>query len=228
MGILKEKYYELRDEFRQVVKGDSPFIEAFLPLLIFLLIASIWDARFAAVPGFVAGAALTARDLKRGRPLLYSLGGLAILVIAMIAVLISGKAGTILLPGVGTNGLLFLLCLVSMPAKRPFVAWTSYFARHYPLGWYWHPRVRPAYSEVTLLWALFFGIRLSLQVLMLGSEKHLFILVFSLFSGWPAILTLLVISYLYGTWRLKNLGGPGVEEFSRGDPPPWKGQKRGF
>ncbi|MBN1334018.1 MAG: DUF3159 domain-containing protein [Synergistales bacterium] len=228
MGILKEKYDEIRDEFRQVVKGDSPFIETFLPLLIFLLLANVWDIRPAAALGFLAGVALTARDLGKGRPLLYSLGGLAILAIAMIAVLRSGKAGNILLPGVGTNGLLFFLCLASLPAKRPFVAWTSYFARHYPLPWYWHPRVRPAYSEVTLLWALFFGIRLFLQVLLLGSEKVLPVLLFSIFSGWPAILTLLVVSYLYGTWRLKNLEGPGVEEFRRGDPPPWKGQKRGF
>lgn len=33
-----------------------------------------------------------------------------------------------------------------------------------PLAWYWHPRVRPAYSEVTLAWAVYFGLRLALQL----------------------------------------------------------------
>ncbi len=228
MSILKEKYSEIRDEFKQVFKGDSPFIKGFLPVLVFLLVANIWDPRPGALLGFIVGGSFAFLDIKKGKSVMYSLGGLLILGVAFFAVLRSGRAGNILLPGVGTNGLVFLLCLVSLPAKRPFVAWTSYFARHYPLSWYWHPRVRPAYSEVTLLWLLFFGGRLFLQVLMLGSEKHILVLFYALFSGWPAILTLLVVSYLYGTWRLRKLGGPGVEEYKRGDPPPWKGQKRGF
>jgi len=39
---------------------------------------------------------------------------------------------------------------------------------------------------------------------------------------------LLVVSYLYGIWRLGNLEGPSVEEFKLGQEPPWEGQKRGF
>jgi len=39
---------------------------------------------------------------------------------------------------------------------------------------------------------------------------------------------LLVISYLYGTWRLRHLKGPSVEEFKAGAEPPWTGQRRGF
>ena len=31
-----------------------------------------------------------------------------------------------------------------------------------------------------------------------------------------------------GLWRLGNLGGPSVEEFKNGAPPPWQGQQRGF
>jgi hypothetical protein len=38
----------------------------------------------------------------------------------------------------------------------------------------------------------------------------------------------LIASYLYGTWRLRNLGGPSVEEFKSGAEPPWEGQQRGF
>jgi hypothetical protein len=39
---------------------------------------------------------------------------------------------------------------------------------------------------------------------------------------------LLIVSYLYGTWRLRNLGGPSVEEFQAGEEPPWESQRRGF
>jgi UPF0716 family protein affecting phage T7 exclusion len=46
--------------------------------------------------------------------------------------------------------------------------------------------------------------------------------------GWPATIALLVVSYLYGTWRLNRLGGPSVEELQERASPPWEGQQRGF
>jgi hypothetical protein len=47
-------------------------------------------------------------------------------------------------------------------------------------------------------------------------------------TGWLGTVTLLVLSYLYGTWRLQRLRGPSVQEFSQGAQPPWAGQRRGF
>ena len=46
--------------------------------------------------------------------------------------------------------------------------------------------------------------------------------------GWPYTVLLLILSYLYGLWRLGKLGGPSVEEFQAGASEPWEGQKRGF
>ncbi len=228
MGMIKEKFQEISDEFNQIAKGNISFFEAILPIFLFLFLSDIWSFRAAALLSILAGLFFTARNIARRGAVIYPLGGLLALIIAVFAVRMGGRAGNVLIPAVGTNGIVFLLCLTSLPLRRPFAAWTSYFTRHYPLSWYWHPRVRPAYSEVTFLWAAFFGIRLFMQILLLRSENSLQILLFSFFSGWPAIAGLLAVSYLYGTWRLRDLGGPGVDEFRRGDPPPWKGQKRGF
>ena len=46
--------------------------------------------------------------------------------------------------------------------------------------------------------------------------------------GWPVTIIVLVISYVYGLWRLHRLGGPGVDEFVGGVEPPWKAQTKGF
>ena len=43
-----------------------------------------------------------------------------------------------------------------------------------------------------------------------------------------ATIALLVLSYLYGTWRLPSLQGPSVEEYRKGVEAPWKSQRRGF
>ena len=46
--------------------------------------------------------------------------------------------------------------------------------------------------------------------------------------GTPATIAILVLSYIYGIWRLQKLGGPGVDEFIEGKSKPWRGQKKGF
>ena len=75
---------------------------------------------------------------------------------------------------------------------------------------------------------VFFGLRLALQfnLLQAGAASQLGVVQF--LTGWPATIILLIASYLYGTWRLRNLGGPAVEEFETGAEPPWQGQQRGF
>jgi hypothetical protein len=46
--------------------------------------------------------------------------------------------------------------------------------------------------------------------------------------GLPATFLILTISYVYGIWRLKQLGGPGIDEFDAKKQPPYRGQNRGF
>jgi hypothetical protein len=108
------------------------------------------------------------------------------------------------------------------------VAWTSYLARRWPLDWYWHEKVRPAYTEVTLAWILFFALRLLWQVMLFQGQNVNQLAFVNALTGWPATAILLIVSYLYGTWRLARLGGPSVEEFQNGAPAPWQGQRRGF
>lgn len=228
MSVLKEKAREIKEEFDQVVKGRGHFLEAALPLLVFIVLSSFWRADVASGAAVLLALFYVAQNLRKRKSPLYSLGGLAALTLGIAAFVVSGRAGDVLLSSILSNILLLGLCLLSVLVKRPLVAWTSYLARHYPLSWYWHANVRPAYSEVTLLWGLFFGMRFLLQVLLLRSGKDALLFAFSILSGWPAIIGLLVVSYLYGIWRLRNLQGPSAEEYRRGDPPPWKGQQRGF
>ena len=112
--------------------------------------------------------------------------------------------------------------------RRPMVAWTSYIARRWPLEWYWHPQVLPAYSETTFAWAVFFAVRLYVQYSVFQSENVTLVAVTNFITGWPFTIALLVLTYLYGTWRLVKLQGPSVEEFRAGVPAPWQSQRRGF
>jgi hypothetical protein len=108
------------------------------------------------------------------------------------------------------------------------VAWTSMLVRRWPAKWYWHARVRPAYTEVTWVWLGFFAGRAALQWNLAAQGEVAALAGVKVIGGWPALIVLLVATYVYGTARLRRLGGPSVEEFRAGAVPPWTGQRRGF
>jgi UPF0716 family protein affecting phage T7 exclusion len=159
---------------------------------------------------------------------LYALGGAAGVLLAIGLTRLLGGAENFFLPGLMTSALTVFLCFASVVAKRPLVAWTSFIARRWAREWYWHPQVRPAYAEVTIFWGIYFLARLGAQWYFYQGEAAEGLAWLNLALGWPATVVLLVASYLYGTWRLRNLGGPSVEEFETGADPPWQSQRKGF
>lgn len=219
---------ELREEFSTVVAGRSNVVDAVLPPLTFVLLNALAGFGVGAWGSLGLAAALAAFRLIRGQTLAYALGGLAATGLAILAAGLSDQAGGYFLPNLINGALTTLLCLVSVIVRRPLVALTSHLARGWPLRWYWHRGVRAAYSEVTLAWAAFFALRLGLQWMLFREGQTITLGVLSVVMGWPATIALLVASYLYGTWRLRNLNGPSVEEFEEKSEPPWEGQQRGF
>ena len=150
------------------------------------------------------------------------------MLIAAFFVEISGAGAGFFLPGLISGSITVLLCILSLAFKRPMVAWSSFLARRWPLDWYWHPKVIPAYTEVTIIWTLAFSLRLALEFWFYQQDAIGALGASRLFLGWPYTVLLLIGSYLYGLWRLGHLKGPSVEEFIAGEEPPWDGQRRGF
>ena len=219
---------EVIDEFRAVVAGRSHVIDAILPPVAFVVLNAALGFAVASWGAMGVAVALGLVRLVRGEPWGYAVGGLAATALALVSALVSDRAEGYFLPNLINGGLTTLICLISVLVGRPLVALTSHLARGWPLAWYWHPKVRPAYSEVTLTWAVFFGLRLAVQWVLFRTAGAASLGLVTVALGWPATILLLVASYLYGTWRLQHLDGPSVEEFEEGTPPPWEGQQRGF
>lgn len=221
------KAREVWEEFRTVVGGVG-LLDTVLPPVLFLALNG-WMSFQAATIGSLGLAVLIAiLRLSRKQSLVYTLAGIASVGLAIALAYLLGRSQGYFLPDIVNSGLLIGLSLVSLILRKPMVAWTSFLARRWPLDWYWHDRVRPAYSEVTIVWIIFFALRLSWQVMLFrGNDLGQLALVNTL-SGWPATVVLLIVSYLYGVWRLGRLGGPSVEEFQKRIPPPWQSQQRGF
>ena len=221
------KARELLDEFRLVL-GNGSLLDAIVPPVIFLIINNIFGFQAAMWASLVPAVLIASLRLWRGQSMLYALAGIGSVGLAIAIVWLLGRSEGYFLPDLVGSGMTFALALISLLIRRPFVAWTSFIARRWPLEWYWHEKVRPAYSEVTIAWTIFFAIRLIWQVALYQAQAASQLAFVSVLLGWPALILLLVLSYLYGTWRLGNLNGPSVEEFRNQTPPPWEGQKRGF
>ena len=221
------KVRELLDEFRLVLGGGG-LIDVVIPPVLFLLVNSIFNFQAAMWTSLGLAVVIAALRLSRRQSLLYALAGIGSVGLAIAIVWLLGRAEGYFLPSLVSGGMTVALALVSLIIRRPFVAWTSFIARRWPLEWYWHPRVRPAYTEVTIAWTIFFTARLLWQVSLFREQAADQLAIINALLGWPALIVMLVLSYLYGTWRLKNLRGPSVEEFKEQIPPPWQGQQRGF
>ncbi len=225
---MKNKSRELLEELRAVFAGRNSFLDAILPPILFLLVNGLAGFQAAMWSALALSVVIAAVRIFRKQSLLYALAGVGSVAVAIGIAWFLGKSEGFFLPGLISGSMTLLLTVVSLVIRRPMVAWTSFIARRWTLDWYWHPQVRPAYSEVTFAWTLFFAARLLLQFSLFENQDVNSLAVTNFITGWPATILLLVFSYLYGTWRLAQLRGPSVEEFNNGAPAPWQGQRRGF
>jgi hypothetical protein len=223
------KLKELQEEIKSVLAGKgNRIVDSFSPPLVFLIASPLAGVNNALWGALVIAGLFAIHRIRRKENLVYSLGGLGATMLAAVFVKLSGSESGFFLPGFFSGAVTIILCVISVAVNRPVVAWSSYITRRWPLDWYWHPRVLPAYNEVTIMWAVAFSARLTLEFWLFQQNALNALGAVKVFLGWPFIIALLIVSYLYGLWRLGQLRGPSIEEFRTGQAPPWSGQKRGF
>jgi hypothetical protein len=228
MTSREGKAREVLDEFRSVVLGRAQLLDAVLPPVIFLVVGAVTGTDAAMIAAIVTACLFVIVRALRRQPVTYALLGLGGSALAFLAARWLQRSEVFFLPDLVTQAVLAAACLISVAARRPLVAWTSHVVRRWPRAWYWHPRVLPAYQEVTLAWGAFFLVQALLQWTLIQQRQVAWLAAASLLNGWPATVLLLIATYLYGTWRLARLAGPSLTEFEAGSPPPWTGQRRGF
>lgn len=216
---------EIAAELRRVVLGRASIADGAAPPIVFGLVNAATGPTRAAAAAVATALAISAIRLRRGHSLKFAIAGLGGVGIAATAAIAGGPEG-FFLPAIISAAATSAVIVVSIIARRPFVAWTSWVVRDWPLSWYWHPRVRPAYTSASWLWAAFFAARAAGQWSTLDDIGTA--TVFRVVAGWPALIALLVVTYSLGRRRLARLAGPSVDEYLLGEPEPWSGQQSGF
>jgi hypothetical protein len=191
-------------------------VDVTVPPIAFVGLSGWLGLRAAAAGSLGLAMLLIMVRLWRGQRLLYALGGLTGVMLGVGAALWSGTAAGFFLPGVIVNVVMGIVCIVTILARRPLIALTSAAIYRWPLGWYWQTSTRPAYSEITWVWAAFYLARAALQGALVAQGAVGWLVVARVLFGWPAFAGLLVGTYAYINWRLPRLGAPTVEEWQRG------------
>jgi len=225
---MKEKFLELLQEFKVVFSGKNKTIDTIIPPLLFALVNAYAGLLPAALTALALAAVLTVVRLVRAESLGYAISGLVLTGISAGLAWFSQNAVSFFLPSIVTGALLLLAALVSIAVKKPLAALSSHLTRSWPISWYWLNNILPAYTEVTWIWAAFMAARLAILIALYRAGDTTALGWLNTLLDWPVTVAVLVISYIYGLWRLSTLGGPGVEEYISGKPAPWVGQKRGF
>ncbi|HKK83150.1 MAG TPA: DUF3159 domain-containing protein [Atribacterota bacterium] len=222
--MVKRK--EILEEINSIISGKT--LDALLPPLIFVLINSVSGLNMAVVISLGFAIFFSIIRLVRKQNWKYALGGLVGVSLASGLAYLTRNPALYFIGPVLSSSLLLFLALASLLAGKPLAAWASHLSRGWPLKWYWRRDVKPAYREVTWFWTALILIRLLIQISLLQIGDISKIAWANILLGWPATLSVLIASYIYGIWRLNQLGGPGIEEYQEGKKPPWKGQTRGF
>ena len=229
MGIgfnVSNKFQEIWEELKSVLSGKT--VDAVLPPLVYALFNAIFGLEIAVIAALTLAVALGVGRLLKQQDWKYALGGIAGVGLAAGLALLTRNAVSYFIPAMVSSGVLLLGSVISLILGKPLAVWASHLTRGWPLEWFWRKDVKPAYVEVTWMWTAFIAMRLVLQIFLYVRGEAATLAWANTLLGWPVTIIILVVSYLYGIWRLRRLGGPGVDEFAERKEPPWRGQTRGF
>jgi hypothetical protein len=217
---------EVLEELTSVLSGKT--LDAIVPPLVFVIVNSMFGLTYAIIIALILSSTVGIYRLIRKQSGIYALGGSLGILLAGGFAFLADNASNYFLPGIITNAFVLLLSIVTLIIDKPLAAYASHLTRGWKLDWFWREDVKPAYREVTIMWSLFFLIRTIIQVTLFLSDNVDALVWANTLMGLPVTVAVLVLSYIYGIWRLRKLKGPGIDEYLENKTAPFRGQTRGF
>jgi hypothetical protein len=217
---------EVLEELTSVLSGKT--LDAIVPPLVFVIVNSMFGLTYAIIIALILSSTVGIYRLIRKQSGIYALGGSLGILLAGGFAFLADNASNYFLPGIITNAFVLLLSIITLIIDKPLAAYASHLTRGWKLDWFWRKDVKPAYREVTIMWSLFFLIRTIIQVTLFLSDNVDALVWANTLMGLPVTIAVLVLSYVYGIWRLRYLKGPGIDEYLENKTAPFRGQTRGF
>jgi hypothetical protein len=223
---MKKLFKEIYEELILVLKGKT--LDTLLPPLVFIITLNLFNLNISIITSVSLSILLWLHRAIRHDNQKYAIFGLLGVIIASLFAYLNNDPRTYFIPDILGSGFILILTVYTLVINKPLAAYVSHLTRGWPLAWFWRKDILPAYREVTWFWLFYFVIRTSVETILFLSDSIDQLVWFNTFIGFPLLIAILTVSYIYGMWRLHQLKGPGVDEFIEEKEPPFRGQTRGF
>ena len=189
--------------------GVHGVIDSSLPPIAFISV-NAWRGLDAAIWTAVAvGTLLLLVRVVRREVVRHTVSGFFGVLIAVAFAKGTGSAKGYFGPGIVLNAVYAVAFIGSVVIRKPLVGILfKSFGKH-PPEWFEHPRVRRAYSEVTLLWGGIFLVRVIVKSILYDADKAGWLAVTTLAMGWPLTILALAVTM---PWIGRRTAGVDVGE----------------
>ena len=218
--------HDIADELKSY--KTSKALDALLPTVTFILGSRILSPITAIILAVAVALTISFYRYVKGHQWQFALGGLVGVIIASSGVLLSGQAKGYFLSSILNSLILTFAAFISLISRRPLAMWLSHMSHGWPMDWYQRHDIKPAYTQVTIIWSILLIIRFILQIRLYFDGGLTQLAVLNTLLSTPVTLLVLIGSYIYGLKRLKKLAGPSVTEYKQQQPAPWQSQMKGF
>ena len=151
---FKKKFETIKKDYQDLPIANENFIDAILAPVFFVTISRFQELQTSILlTGALIVITLSYRVFRK-ESLKNSLIGVAGTSIALLIAQIQGSASGFFLPGIIRDLSVATIGFLSILFGRPFTIYTSKSIRGWPLDWFLHKNVKPAYREVAIILSL--------------------------------------------------------------------------
>ncbi len=198
---------------RSFLKRTDLLVDSALSPAVFVGVNLAAGLRAGALSALALAVLIMAYRLAKRQDVTYAFGGVFGTGIAVFIALRTGTTEGFFWPKVLTNGLIGSGLLASVLFKKPAIGFMMEQLLKAPGAWWQHDRVRPAFSEWTLVWAGTGFLKSVVYLLLILAGKSGALLGVSVAFGYPLTAFLGFGGYVYIRERLKRLGAPEMASF---------------
>lgn len=200
--------------------GRRGIVDGAVPPIVFVLTNAVRKNVREAAAAAVASALvlLLIRIVRRERTRHVFSGVLGVGISAAIAAR-SGRATDFFKPGIWLNAAYLSAFVGSVLVGKPIVGLVLKQFSDKPAEWHRHPRVRRAYSELTLMWAAMYGLRVVVQEVLRRRDEVNLLAATKIALGYPPLLLVLAITLPYLRWRTAGVPVDQADDDAPQAPP---------